>query len=282
MRFEAIGTAWEIESDRPIESSTQSAIHHRIEEFDRAYSRFREDSLVSRIATTPGTAEFPPDAAELFELYRRLYDATGGAVSPLVGRSLETLGYDRAYSLRPTGPAMPAPSWDDSFAWDGSSLTTIRPVTVDVGAAGKGYLVDIIGRMLVAAGHEGFVIDASGDILRHGPDSIRVGLEHPWDATKAIGVANLGSGAICASAPNRRTWGEGLHHIIDATTGLPTSRVIATWAIADSALQADGLATALFFTEPHALRREFDFSYVRMFADQTVEFSPLLDGEMFV
>ena len=280
--FEAIGTSWQIDTDEPMDAATRAAVMARIDAFDRTYSRFRDDSLVGRIARTPGTVEFPDDAGDLFELYRRLYEATGGAVSPLVGRSLETLGYDRAYTLRASGPALPAPSWDDSFAWDGRALTTIRPVTVDVGAAGKGYLVDIVGRMLTAAGHEGFVIDASGNILRHGEGTIRVGLEHPWDASKAIGVANLGRGAICASAPNRRTWGEGLHHIVDATTGLPTRRVIATWAIADDALVADGLATALFFTDPARLQRDFDFSYVRMFADQTVEFWPHLDGEIYL
>ena len=70
----------------------------RVEAFDRTYSRFRDDSLVSAIARTPGTYPFPDDAPELFELYRRLYEATDAAVSPLVGRTLETLGYDRGYS----------------------------------------------------------------------------------------------------------------------------------------------------------------------------------------
>src|SRR5690606_31691184 len=88
VRFEAIGTAWQIDADVPIEASTQAAIHARIEQSARAYSRFRDDSLVARIASTPGTVEFPADAAPLFGLYRRLYEATDGAMSPLVGRSL--------------------------------------------------------------------------------------------------------------------------------------------------------------------------------------------------
>lgn len=278
--FEAIGTSWQLDSARALHESERLAVMARIEIFDRTYSRFREDSLVGRIAASPGRYEFPDDAADLFDLYRRLYKMTRGAVSPLVGRSLDTLGYDRAYSLRPTGSAVAAPGWDESFAWDGRALTTIRPVSVDVGAAGKGYLVDIVARMLRDFGIDSFTVDASGDI-RHSGAPIRVGLEHPWNPTKAIGVANV-SGAICASAPNRRTWGDGLHHIIDATTGLPTRRVIATWAIAETALEADGLATALFFAEPADLAREFDFNYIRMFADQTVEFTPHLDGEMFI
>lgn len=253
----------------------------RIDGFDRTWSRFRDDSLVARIATAPGVWEFPPDAPALFDLYRRLYEVTDGAVSPLVGRALESLGYDRAYSLRPTGRPATVPAWDDAIAWDGHALSTVKPVSIDVGAAGKGYLVDIVSAMLVEAGHVEFIVDGSGDIRQLGADPIRVGLEHPLDPTKAIGIANVYNGSICSSATNRRTWGSGLHHVIDATTGLPTTRVIATWAIAATALEADGLATALFFAEPAQLEVGFEFTWVRMFSTGLVEFSPHLDGEIF-
>lgn len=280
-RFEAIGTRWQIDIPRPLGARLEAAIIARIAEFDRTYSRFRDDSLVARIATTPGRHEFPDDAAALFAVYRSLYEATDGAMSPLIGSALDRLGYDRAYTLRAGGPAIPAPHWDDAVAWDGAALTTLRPVSVDVGAAGKGYLVDIVGAMLAAAGVERFIVDASGDILHHGHEPIRVALEHPRDASKAIGVVSLARGAICASAANRRTWGEGLHHVLDATTGLPTRGVIATWAIASNALEADGLATALFFADPRRLAEQFTFSYVRMHSNGRVESSPHLDGELF-
>jgi thiamine biosynthesis lipoprotein len=197
-----------------------------------------------------------------------------------VGRALEGLGYDRTYSLRAAAAPVAAPAWDDAIAWDGHTLSTAQPVLLDVGAAGKGYLVDIVSGMLRAAGHEEFTVDGSGDIRHHGPAPIKVALEHPGDSTKAIGVAVVDA-AICSSATNRRAWGAGLHHVIDATTGLPTVDVIATWAIAATALEADGLATALFFADPARLAADFDFQYVRMFSTGTVEFSPNLDGELF-
>lgn len=281
VRFDAIGTGWQIDTATPIAPGTETAIHERIDVFDRTYSRFRDDSLVARIAETPGTYEFPDDAAPLFDTYRRLYAATDGAMSPLVGRAMDDLGYDRAYSLRPTGRSGPAPSWDDAFAWDGHVLTTARPVCLDVGAAGKGYLVDIISEMLAEAGHTEFIVDGSGDIRHSGSQSIRVALEHPKDPTKAVGVANLHGDSICASASNRRAWGDGLHHVIDATTGLPTRRFSATWAISNLAREADGIATALFFTEPSRIEAEFDFTWARMLSDGRVECSPHLDGEMF-
>jgi thiamine biosynthesis lipoprotein len=245
------------------------------------YSRFRADSLVSQVEREPGVHQFPGDAAALFDTYRRLYDATDGAMSPLVGAALSELGYDRAYRLRDSGRRSEVPAWNDAVAWDGRSLTTVRPVSLDIGAAGKGYLVDLLGGILSSHGIPQFTIDGSGDILHSGAPPLRVGLEHPRDATVAIGIALVNHEAICASASNRRAWGAGLHHIVDATTGLPTTGIIATWAIAQTALDADGLATALFFADPARLRTHFDFEWVRMHATGRVEFSPQFNGEIF-
>ena len=281
MRFDAIGTGWQIDTAEPIAPGLSTRIQARIEEFDRTYSRFREDSLVATIARSVGTFVFPDDAAALFDTYRRLYTATDGRMSPLVGRSMDDLGYDRAYSLRPTGMVRSAPHWDEAFSWDGRGLTTLRPVSIDVGAAGKGYLVDIVLGLLTEAGHTEVIVDASGDIRHSGADPIRVALEHPKNPDKAIGIANIGNGSICASASNRRAWGDGLHHVVDATTGLPTRRVIATWAITTLALEADGIATALFFTDPERIDTEFSFDWVRMLSDGRVECSRGFDGEIF-
>jgi thiamine biosynthesis lipoprotein len=302
-RFTAIGAPWRIDTPEPLEPAVVGAIEERIERFDRTYSRFRADSLVSRIAREPGVWEFPADAPPLFDLYRELYEATGGAVSPLVGRRLENLGYDRTYSLTPERTSVRVPTWDNAVAWDGHALTTVRPVVLDVGAAGKGYLVDLVAAILDDAGITDYVVDASGDIVHRGTIPLRVALEHPRDPTKAIGVVALANGALCASASNRRAWGPGLHHILDATTGEPTRSVIATWAIIAAAeplptMRADGLATALFFRDAGAFRdaaafpdtaafpdagapTSSTFQHVRMFADGTVDSSPNLSGDLF-
>jgi FAD:protein FMN transferase len=150
-----------------------------------------------------------------------------------------------------------------------------------VGAAGKGYLVDLVATVMRDAGIDEFLIDASGDLLHRGGTPVRVGLEHPFDPTQAIGICELSNAALCASAPGRRSWGPGLHHILDATTGLPTDTVAATWALAPTGLQADGLATALFFAAAPALGAGFKFEYVRMFPDSRIEYSRAFPGELF-
>lgn len=282
--FDAIGTRWQIDTAEQLPTDVSDTVQRRCEEFDSAWSRFRDDSLVSRIATTPGRYVLPDDAPPLLAIYRRLYESTSGTVSPLVGRALEQLGYDRNYSLRQAASIAPIPRWEDALRWDGTAIETLTPVVLDVGAAGKGYLVDMVGDLLIDAGVMHFTIDASGDILHLADDALRVALEHPLDAKKAIGVATLTGGALCASASNRRAW-PGAHHVVDAITGLPTEHVIATWVTAPTGLVADALATALFFVDADELAPGFvlgrDFEYVRMRRTGVVDHSPGFEGQVF-
>jgi FAD:protein FMN transferase len=282
LEFEAIGTHWSIETSEPLAADAVAAIADCIESYDAAWSRFRHDSLVSRIATAPGTWQLPGEADALLEVYRVLYEATDGRVSPLVGRALEKLGYDAAYSLRDTGTHAPVIPWADALEWNGRVLTTYSPVLLDVGAAGKGHLVDLVAQVLREHGVHEYVVDASGDLVHAGSRPTRVALEHPLDEAKAIGVVELANGALCASASNRRAWGAGLHHVIDASTGLPTSRVIATWVIAPNALVADGLATGLFFADAARFDALAPFQWARMLSTGRVEHSDDFEGELFL
>lgn len=289
-RFEVIGTQWEIEMPEPLGRPLRRRVLERIQQFDTTYSRFRPDSLVARVAAAPhgGRFDFPDDSVALFDLYDRLHTATGGALDPLVGRDLELLGYDRTYSLTPASDFLRAEvhargraTWSTDIVRGGTSLVTRRPLVIDVGAAGKGYLVDIVSGMLREAGLTQFVVDGSGDLRHSGGSGIRVGLEHPLDPGQAIGVISLQGRALCASAVTRRAWGDGLHHVLDGRTGRPTRDIVATWVVADSCLLADGLATAHFLAEPARLMSRFDHEFVRMHTDGRVEWSPDFPGEVF-
>ncbi|GAA4798533.1 FAD:protein FMN transferase [Streptomyces ziwulingensis] len=288
--FEAIGTNWRIDTDEPMGACLRARILDRVRRFDATYSRFRPDSLVSRIAASPagGRFEFPTDAIELFTLYDRLYTATGGAVDPLVGRQLELLGYDSAYTLTPAPDDVRAAerargraTWAADVVREGTTLVTQRPLVIDVGAVGKGYLVDLLSAIMREASHTRFVVDGSGDLFHAGERIFRVGLEHPFDPRRVIGVAHLRGQALCASGVARRAWGDGLHHVLDARTGVPVAGVVATWVVADETALADGLATALFFADASQLTETFEFAYVRMHADGRADRSSDFAGELF-
>jgi thiamine biosynthesis lipoprotein len=279
--FDGIGTRWEVSTPRPLDGTVRARLLAVVEKYDGVWSRFRSDSTVAAMSRQPGRFQFPQEAAGLGRLYRSLYDLTAGAMTPLIGGSLERLGYDALYSLRPSGSPLAAPRWEDALDWAGTVLTTGVPLVLDIGAAGKGQLVDLLAAELRLLGHEDFLIDASGDLLHSGPDPVKVALEHPYDPARAIGTVSLAGAALCASASNRRAWGDGLHHVLDGTTGRPVTTAVATWAMADNAMLADALATALFFAPGEDLERSFDFSWLTVFSDGSAAYSPGFEGTLF-
>jgi len=279
--FEGIGTRWQVSTPGLLDPALRTGLLGVVERFDADWSRFRGDSRVTAMAREPGRYGFPAEAGPLGLVYRTLYQLTGGAMTPLIGTSLERLGYDAGYSLRPSGSPLPAPAWDEVLDWSGTTLTTKAPAVLDIGAAGKGLLVDLLAAELEAGGVEAFIIDASGDLLVRGPDSVPVALEHPYNAAQAIGVVQLDGRALCASAANRRAWGDGLHHVLDGRTGRPVRTAVATWALAETAMLADALATALFFLPGDELQRSFDFSWLTVFSDGSAAHSAGFEGTLF-
>lgn len=279
--FDAIGTKWRIETDAPLSSALRQKLHERIEQFDKTYSRFRDDSQIAQVARQGGRHVFPSDALRLFAFYRLLYEVSGGKVTPLIGGMLESAGYNAKYSLQPDKSLRPVIAWEQIMWWQGTELFTHAPIMLDVGAAGKGYLVELVAELLRHDGIEEFIIDASGDVLHSHSKKDKVGLEHPNDPSKVIGVAHLQGESLCASATNRRAWGD-MHHIVDPHTMQPVRDVVASWVVASSTMLADGLATALFFCHPAKLREVFDFEYVRILRDGTIDRSPDFQGELYV
>ena len=64
-RFDAIGTGWEILTERPLEREVRDAVTARIDAFDRTWSRFRVDSAVSALARGGGSIPVPSDAVPM-------------------------------------------------------------------------------------------------------------------------------------------------------------------------------------------------------------------------
>lgn len=315
------------------ESDMREAVAALLRTYEHTLSRFREDSLVAamRRATHGGSFDFPNWAGGLFDLYDALHEASDGAIDPCVGEDLTRLGYGPAYTFAAqpnarayAGAVHGRATWHGSVERHGCTLITRGPVSLDFGACGKGYAVDLIAALLHDGGcndernternternadyHAGpnanraadraLVIDAGGDLLVHlgqSPDQpvpLRVALEHPSDSTQAVGVAEIMDGALCASAPSRRYWGEQsgmrLHHLLNAIDGMPADSVAAAWAYvpqqaAFPCATADGLATALFVTPPDRLRARFRFECAFIDADGMLHASRNFPATLFL
>lgn len=281
--FDAIGTKWVIDIYDAVSKSqgedVEKAVRARIEEFESTYSRFRPHSWLNFISTKEGRHKLPDDAEPLFSLYKELYDITDGLVTPLIGQILVDAGYDKDYSFKQKKELERPLAWDDAISYEPPFITIKKPVHFDLGALGKGYLIDIVGRFLEERGIKAYCVDAGRDILHKNEKGapLRIGLEHPDDFKKIIGVASVKNQSIAGSAGNRRTWGK-FNHIINPKTLSSPKDIIAIWAIAKSALLADAMTTALFFAPAAKLAKSYDFEYVILHSDFSVERSPASDS----
>lgn len=302
----AVGTGIIISTDRPLGERLHGAIADLIEDYERALSRFRQDAIPAQMAqaTHGGRFVFPDYCQGLFDLYDRLYSATGGALDPMVGEDLTRLGYGRQPTFRLQADAAGhlgrihgRPTWGDDLRRQGPALMTTGPVSLDFGAVGKGYLVDLIADLLEPRVEE-YVIDAGGDMRMRTSHPVPIAMEDPSDLSAGVGRIELSHGSLCASAPSRRHWADrsedaaaagltALHHILDAIDGRPVDRVLASWVVTEEKDNehptglADGLATALFLVPPDALAAGFSFSCALMRADRQALISDEFPGRFF-
>lgn len=266
----ALGTGIIISSSVPIPQRVQKRIRAFVDEYESVLSRFRADSLVSRMACAEhgGEFEFPAWAGPLFALYGEFYAATRGAFDACIGADLLALGYNNSVQFVPESAASASSnigSWANyrralpvtwgNISRDSSSaaLCTNQPVQLDFGAAGKGYFVDLVTQIIKedlgsdSPADFDFLVNAGGDMracFSEENDQIKVALENPFDTTQAVAVASIASGALCASSAARRRWNvkdkNGFEsnliatHLINALDGIPACDLCASWAYVPS------------------------------------------------
>ena len=284
--FEAIGTKWIIDIAKYPSSLSKAdiliVIKERISEFDKTYSRFLKNSLVTKMSKSKGKYILPPDAKQMFDLYLSLYKITGGTFTPLIGNLISSAGYDANYSFKKQKLEKPY-KWEEAIDYDFPNLTIKKPVILDFGAAGKGYLIDIVKELLIKRGITSFCIDAGGDIFYQDSDnkSIKVGLENPENTKQVIGVIEISNSSICGSSGNRRTWGE-FNHIINPEKLSSENIIKAVWVIAKTTMLADALSTCLFFIEAGKLNKYYDFEYFILNKNFTFKKSKGFNAQLFL
>ena len=163
--FEAIGTRWRIDTAVELSATVRSEVGVLIDAFDRAWSRFRPDAEIAALATAAGSIPAPVDAAPMLDLFLALSEATAEAVNPLIGDALARRGYDAQYGLVDHGAQAAPAGWSQLLTWGGDRLTLRTPATIDVGALGKGRLVDRVLRRVAAHVEGAVTVDAGDDFL---------------------------------------------------------------------------------------------------------------------
>ena len=246
----ALGTSVHVlATDAGVLASATSAVREVLEDVDTAYSRFRDDSELSRLNANPGRpVRVSPLLATAIDAAQRAARLTDGTVDPTIGHAIRVAGYDDDFSRvaaqgRPVNlRAWRVPGWQ-AIRFDRRARTVLLPagVELDLGSTGKALAVDLAARAaLAAAGTGGVLVSLGGDIAMAGtPPSggWRIHIEEDSRVRPdADGeVICVPAGGVATSSTTVRRWTRGtavLHHIIDPQTSLPATGLFRTVTVA--------------------------------------------------
>jgi thiamine biosynthesis lipoprotein len=218
-----------------------TAVEATLESVDRAYSRFRSDSELSRVNGSPEEVHrLSPLLTKAIAAALRAARLTGGAVDPTVGSTMRLVGYDVTFSaVAPRGPALnlrvrPVSGWQlVEFNEVARTVRLPAGVELDLGATGKGLAADLSAAAALAAAGPGagVLVSLGGDIATAGEAPaggwvVQVGEDSRAPISPSEETIGIVSGAIATSSTTVRRWIRGdalIHHILDPRTGLPAA-----------------------------------------------------------
>jgi thiamine biosynthesis lipoprotein len=143
--------------------------------------------------------------------------------------------------------------------FDGDNRVMLKNPGMAIGLGGiaKGYAMDRAADVLQREGITNAIVNAGGDIRMFGRRSAkrewRVGIQDPRDKNALIEDVSLSDGAVATSGDYERFYiheGVRYHHILDPRTGFPARGCRSVTVISETAMMADGLATAVFVLGP--------------------------------
>ncbi|MHC3470982.1 FAD:protein FMN transferase [Streptomyces sp. 7R007] len=269
--FPALGTtAALLVTDASALPAAEAALRAELATVDRACSRFRLDSELTRVnvsagATTTVSAYF----AEALQAALRAARLTDGAVDPTVGSAVIALGYDRTFAslssagARPVPVARPAPGWRQ-IAFDPRTRRLRLPpdTRLDLGATAKAMASDRAARQAAAVTGCGVLVSLGGDLATAGPAPeggwrIAVADDHARPVPQGGAAVAVTAGALATSGIRVRTWRRGgrvLHHIVDPATGECAAPVWRTVTVAAATcVDANAISTAVIVLGERAL-----------------------------
>lgn len=225
---------------------------------ERLLSRFDETSEVSRLNREAWDHPVPvgPELTEVLAAAQKVSQASRGAFDVTCGPWVRLWEKAAQEGRLPT-----CGEWrrtQDRVGWRHLALDpkeqTVRfhrpGVSIDLGGAGKGYTVDRAAAILEEHGIPRGWVDAGGNFKIFGfTEPCSTGIESPFNPEELLAAVEMIHPAIASSSNSLRfteIQGRSYGHLVDPRTGWPAQACAGATVLAESALLADCLSTALF------------------------------------
>jgi len=275
---EAMGCRFEVIFnllDNSVATSIGTDALDMIEHIEEQISVYRPSSEISRINESPSTSwhDLSPDVFDLLWLTKQLHIKTNDAFDVASGPLIKAWGFLQKQGRTPS-PEKLAEAVECSgmknieFHEHEHKIRFKRPdVEINLGGIGKGWAIDKAVDLIEMEGIENFLIHGGHSSVRSRgtrgqagqkteQNGWPVGLRHPLLREKRIGTIILQNKALGTSGSGTQFFiekGQKIGHILDPRTGQPANGVLSATVLADTAAEADALATAAYILGPREI-----------------------------
>jgi FAD:protein FMN transferase len=266
--FTAMASACELRlagaDEAALHAAAQAAIGE-VRRIEQAYTRYRPDSIVSRINAAAGTGqaiEVDAETAHLLAFAAQLHAASDGRFDITSGVLRRAWDFRQPRLPEPAALAalLPLIGWG-MVAWDGRSIALPKAgMELDFGGFGKEYAADRAHSVLASSGVSSGYVNLGGDIRVLGPQAggrpWRFAIRHPRAEGQAVAHIELGDGALATSGDYERfidVEGRRYCHILDARCGWPVTAWQSVSVVAPVCVAAGALSTMAMLQDATAL-----------------------------
>jgi thiamine biosynthesis lipoprotein len=261
--FRALGTQCEVQYACPDDARAAAfdlAAVAWVTAFEAKYSRFKPDSLVSRINAAAGREWVAVDAEMegMLQLCDTLHFMTQGVLDPTALPLLRLWDYKAATPRIPAdgeiAAALALVGWKKVQRAPGKVFLPLPGMALDFGGFGKEYAVDVVAQLALDHGLASAMVDFGHDIRAlaapPGRPAWHIGLEDPQRPGTAAGSIAITGKAVASSGDYLRCFtinGRRYGHIVDPRTGRPVAHgCVQATVVAGTCLQAGVLSTTAF------------------------------------
>ena len=242
---------------REIASEFAIASTQWIADFETKYSRFRDDSIISKINRSAGieAIETDQDANHIFDLSSEIFFSTYGLMDVTALPLTELWNYHGHYNRIPTeseiANALNLVGWGKVERSPNSIFLPQKGMKLDIGGFGKEYAVDRVAEITTQYGIDCYLIDFGRDIRLGSPppgqSAWNIGIADPSQIDHTNGTLHLSHQAVATSGNYIRNFqleGKTYGHMVDPRIGHPISQsALSATVIANTCLEAGRIST---------------------------------------
>ena len=265
--FRAMASACEVVLAAPDERQAQAWAGAAIEEVARIetkYSRYRADSIVSRINAAAGgrAVDCDDETWALINHAQTLFDSSGGLFDITSGVLRQAWDFKRAQL--PDNAVLERTKKLIGWVHVERSAQRLRlpepGMEIDFGGFGKEYAADRAASLMAAQGAQHGYVNLAGDIRVIGPKADGqpwlIGIQHPRDPTRLVASLPVSQGGLATSGDYERYFdldGRRYCHVLDPSSGQPVTHWQSISVLAPLAVLAGNCSTIAMLKQAQGL-----------------------------